>query len=135
MSAGANKIERNCHDFFFVDEDPEPSEVYYKKVLKAIEAGEEFKYQKRVFSFPQRLLLPKGKPEGLPLLFFIHVAPVQGEPMKYSSRIFGESMVDNRAFGYPLDRPVDEIDFRAPNFFFKNVLIYHKQEHDPNVKF
>lgn len=135
VSAGANKIERNCHDFFFVDREPEPSEVFYKRLLKAIESGEELKYQKRIFAFPERLLLPKGKPEGMPFQFFVFVSPVQSEPVTYSSRVFGEALVDNRSFGYPLDRPIREFDFHGPNFLFKDVLIYHKQEFDPNVTF
>jgi hypothetical protein len=133
LSPGANAIVRNCHDFFFVDHDMEPSEVYYKKLLKAIETGEEFKYQKRIFAFPERLLLPKGRPEGMPFQFFVFVAPAQGEPFLFTSRGLGESLLDSRPFGYPLDRPIRELDFHGPNFFFKDVLIYHKQEFDPNV--
>lgn len=135
VSAGMNKITRNCHDFFFVDREFEPSEVYWQKIIKAIDGGEELKYQKRIFAFPERLLLPKGKPEGMPFQFFIHVAPIKGEPINYSSRIFGDSLMDNRAFGYPLDRPIQEFDFHGSNFFFKDVLIYHQSEHDHTVMF
>ncbi|XP_058801563.1 arylphorin subunit alpha-like [Phymastichus coffea] len=135
LSAGANKITRNCHDFFFVDHEPEPSEVYWQKVAKGIESGEQLKLQKRIFAFPERLLLPKGRPEGMPLQLFVHVAPVQSDPVLYTSRVFGDSLVDDRAYNYPLDRPISEFDFHGANFFFKDVLVYHQIEHDHTVIF
>jgi hypothetical protein len=135
LAAGENKIDRSCHDFFFIDHEPEPSEVFYKKLLKAIDGSEELKLQKRIFAFPERLLLPKGKPEGMPFQLFVFVSPVQGEPMTYTSRVFGEALMDNRPFGYPLDRPIREFDFHGPNFFFKDVFIYHQLERDPNVTY
>lgn len=135
VAAGENKIVRNCHDFFFVDHEYEPSEIFYKKLSKAVEGVEELKYEKRLLGFPDRLLLPKGKPEGMPFQMFIFVSPIQGEPMHYTSRVFGDSLMDNKAAGYPLDRPILEFDFHGPNFFFKDVLIYHKQEHDQSIMF
>lgn len=130
MAAGSNKIVRNCHDFYFVDMDPEPTEAYFSKLLKGIEGSQELKLQKRISAFPVRMILPRGKPEGMPFQMFIHVAPVQSEPAHYSSSVFGESMVDNRPLGYPLDRPIDTWGFDGPNFYFKDVMIYHKKESD-----
>ncbi|CAB0036275.1 unnamed protein product [Trichogramma brassicae] len=136
LAAGPNKIVRNCHDFFFVSEDPEPYEVFLQRIGVAADAGgEELKLERRVHGFPARLLLPKGRPEGMPFRLFVHVAPVLGEPVRYTSRVFGDSLMDSRPLGYPLDRPVSEPDFHGPNFYFKDVLIYHQQEHDKTVHY
>ncbi|KAJ8680418.1 hypothetical protein QAD02_016205 [Eretmocerus hayati] len=135
LNAGANKIDRHCHDFSFLEGDVEPSEVHFKKVIDAIGEIQPLKQRKYISGFPLRLLLPKGKPEGMPFQIFVHVAPIQGEPIQYSSRVFGESLIDSRSMGYPLDRPVRDFEFHGPNFFLKDVTIYHQSEHDHNVTF
>lgn len=132
VNAGANKVKRNSHDFYFLVPDQMPVENHYKKVVQALESGENFNYQQRLYGFPERLLLPKGKREGLPLQLFVYVNPVEKE-ITYKSRVFGDYSFDNRNFGFPLDRTLKEIDFHGPNMFFKEVMIYHKDEHDINL--
>ena len=124
VKAGENFIDRD--HFHFASNDNESTEEYYNRVVKALESGSEFKYQKQIYSFPSRLLLPKGKPGGMPMNMFFYVAPVIGEPRHYNSRIFGEVTLDNRPFGFLLDRPVVHHDFNAPNMVLKEVPIYHR---------
>jgi hypothetical protein len=135
VGAGNNEITRNCHDFQLLDHDPEPSEVFYKRVLKALNGAEQFKLQKRIYAFPERLILPKGKVEGLAFQLFVFVSPLQSEAASFSSPVFGDFTFDARPFGYPLDRPIRDFDFHGPNFYFQDVLIYHKLEHDPTVTY
>lgn len=135
LNAGANKIIRNNEDFSFVMPDPEPSEVLYKKVLKALDGSDTFSYTEQVYGFPQRLLLPKGKKEGMPFQFFVYVNPVEGELFPYESRVFGVSEFDNKPLGFPLDRPTVNFRYDGPNMMLKDVLIYHKDETELNVTY
>ncbi|XP_014203409.1 arylphorin subunit alpha-like [Copidosoma floridanum] len=130
LSPGMNKIERDCNDLFFTVEDSDPSEVYYKKVLDAIAGSGELKYQQVVYGFPQRLILPRGRPEGMPYQLYVHVSPLESDPLYYWSPTIGESLLDSRHFGFPLDRPFHEHEFHGPNFYAKDVLIYHSMEND-----
>lgn len=130
MKAGSNAIERDSNDFFFTIPDEEPGT--YRRIEKALEGGEAFKYHARLSGFPNRLLLPKGKKEGLPLQFFIYVSPVT-KTSTYASRVFGNYVFDNRPAGFPLDRPITKNSFVGPNFALKDVLVYHKIDNDMNV--
>ncbi|KAG7210289.1 hypothetical protein KM043_011833 [Ampulex compressa] len=135
LTAGQNKIVRNSQDFFFVMPDQEPSEVFYKSILKAMEGSENLVYQQRLQGFPERLLLPKGKKEGFPVQLFVYVSPVTTEPLSYTSRIWGNYQYDNKPFGFPLDRYVQNFRYDGPNMIFKDVMIYHKDDVDLNVTY
>ena len=123
-----NKIERNSQDCFFTVPDPEPSEILYKKLLKALDGSDKFSYAERVYGFPERLLLPKGKKEGMPFQIFVYINPVEGELIPSMSRIFGGYKFDNKAYGFPLDRPVFNFRYKGPNMMLKDIIIYHKDE-------
>ncbi|EFN82403.1 arylphorin subunit alpha [Harpegnathos saltator] len=135
LNAGVNKIVRNSQDCFFVIPDPEPSEVFYKKVMKSLDGSDSLSYMERLYGFPERLLLPKGKKEGMPFQIFAYVNPLEGEPVPYMSRIFGGYKFDKKPFGFPLDRPVLNFRYDGPNMQLKDVLIYHKDEMELNVTY
>lgn len=128
LNAGMNKIDRSSKDFYFLSPDPEPSEVFYKKIEKSLDGSETFKYNKRLYGFPERLLLPKGRPEGFPLRMFIYVSPVLDEPQLYSSRIFGDYKFDDKSAGFPLDKSTINFHYDGPNMLLKDVFIFHKDE-------
>ncbi|KOC69159.1 Hexamerin [Habropoda laboriosa] len=134
VNAGLNKIVRNSRDCFFLMPDQEPNEIFYKKLLKNLEGNSEFTYSERIFGFPERLLLPKGKKEGMPFQLFLHVSPVTSMN-KYNSRIWGNYKFDNRPFGFPLDKPLDGFNYDGPNMMFKDILIYHKDQPDMNIPY
>ncbi|KAK2586861.1 hypothetical protein KPH14_009799 [Odynerus spinipes] len=134
LKVGTNKIERNSHESIYVAPDDVPSEVLYKKMLKALDGVETFTYSTKPYGFPDRLLLPKGKKEGMPFKLFVHVAPVdESKSFKIESPVWGTSIMDGRPMGFPLDRPVQAYNFTAPNFYFKDVMIFHKQLEELNV--
>lgn len=134
MNAGLNKIIRNSQDCFFCIPDLEPSEVFYKKVLKALDGSESLSYKERLYGFPERLLLPKGKKEGMPFQLFVYVNPIK-ETMPYKSRIFGEYQFDNKPIGFPLDKPTLNFRYDGPNMLLKDIVIYHKDETDLNITY
>ncbi|KAK2586862.1 hypothetical protein KPH14_009800 [Odynerus spinipes] len=128
LNAGINKIDRSSKDCFFLSPDPEPSEVFYRKIEKSLDGSETLKYNERLYGFPERLLLPKGRKEGFPLQLFIYVSPVTSDPIPYTSRIFGNYKFDNKPFGFPLDRPVVDFHYDGPNMLLRDIFIFHKEE-------
>lgn len=112
--------------------DKEPSEIFYKRVEKAIAGTEQFTYKQNVYGFPEHLLLPKGSRAGSTYQLFAYVSPVT-EPVEYKSRVFGSYTFDHKAMGYPLDRPIYYPHFQGPNMFFKDVNIYLDLDVDPNA--
>lgn len=136
VNAGMNKIVRNSQDGAFIAPDPEPSEVFYKKVLKALDSeSDSLSYVERLNGFPERLLLPKGKKEGMPFQIFAYASPIEGEPIVYTSRIFGENKLDNKPLGFPLDKPSFNFCYNGSNMMLKDVTIYHKDEMELNVTY
>ncbi|XP_072756205.1 hexamerin 70a [Anoplolepis gracilipes] len=135
LNAGLNKIIRNSQDCSFTIPDPEPSEVFYKKVLKALDGSDTLSYAERIYGFPERLLLPKGKKEGMPFQIFVYVNPLEEEPYPYLSRIFGGYKFDNKPFGFPLDRPTFNFRYDGSNMMLKDIMIYHKDEMELNVTY
>ncbi|XP_014471247.1 PREDICTED: arylphorin subunit alpha-like [Dinoponera quadriceps] len=135
LNAGANKIVRHSQDCYFTIPDPEPSEVFYKKVLNSLDGMESLPYVERLYGFPERLLLPKGKKEGMPFTMFVYVNPLEGETVPYMSRVFGNYKFDNKPLGFPLDRPVLNFHYDGPNMMLKDVNIYHKDEMELNVTY
>ncbi|XP_076243329.1 hexamerin 70a [Calliopsis andreniformis] len=134
LHSGLNKIVRNSKDCFFLTPDSESSEIFYKRILKAIDGGESLVYNERVAGFPERLLLPKGRKDGMPFQLFLYVSPVSSEFL-YSSRIWGDYKMDNRSYGFPIDKPIPNFAYDGPNMMFKDILIYHKDESDPNIPY
>lgn len=135
VNTGVNKIVRNSQDCAFVIPDPEPSEVFYKKVLKSLDGSESLSYMERLYGFPERLLLPKGKKEGMPFQIFVYVNSLEEEPISYMSRIFGGYKFDKKPFGFPLDKPTLNFHYDGPNMILKDIMIYHKDEIELNVTY
>nr|AXY94715.1 arylphorin subunit alpha-like [Habrobracon hebetor] len=132
VNAGLNKLERTSHDFIFLMADRDPSEILYKRVLKALDGSEKFMYKKNLYGIPERLLLPKGKRAGSIFQLFAYVSPVT-QPVTYKSRVFGSYQYYMKPGGFPLDRPIYYPHFQGPNMFFKDITIYHKTDVDPNA--
>lgn len=128
LNAGINKIDRNSKDCFFLSPDPESSEVFYKKIEKSLDGSESLKYNERIYGFPARLLLPKGRKEGFPLQLFIYVNPITEDLVPYTSRIFGNYKFDKKPLGFPLDRPTRDFHYDGPNMLLKDILVFHKDE-------
>lgn len=74
-------------------------------------------------NLPKRLMLPRGTKGGFPLQFFVYVYPKQQLPKEYE--VLEQFILDDKPFGYPLDRPVSHFFFQ-PNMYFKDAEVYHK---------
>ncbi|XP_012286306.1 hexamerin [Orussus abietinus] len=134
LKAGINKIERSSHESIYVVPDEVASDIFYKKTLKAIEGSEAFPYKSPRYGYPDRLMLPKGKKEGMPFKLFVFVSQFDDtHSQKIDSVIWGNVVLDGKSMGYPLDRPVHAYNFSVPNMYFKDVVIYHKDVEELNL--
>ncbi|XP_017770173.1 PREDICTED: hexamerin-like [Nicrophorus vespilloides] len=134
LQAGKNVIERNSYDSVYFASDRTTYKQLYKQVLTAFNGGDAFKYypEYKYYTFPQRLMLPKGEFGGKTYQFYVMVSEYHAP----KNNEFGEFLVDTEySMGYPLDRPIDfEHDFFVPNSYTKDVVIYHKNtEEDINT--
>ncbi|XP_017775586.1 PREDICTED: allergen Cr-PI-like [Nicrophorus vespilloides] len=127
LKSGKNVIERNSHENKFFNQEHFTFKTLYNQVEKALTGGETFKYQlpQEYYTFPQRLMLPRGDVSGKTFQFFVVVS--QYEQPK--SDAFCHFLVDTHySMSYPLDRPIEfESEFWVPNFFSKDVKVYHEQ--------
>ena len=89
--------------------------------------------------FPNRLLLPKGKPAGQSYQMFFMVTPYKAPDNKAAYDTVtsagvgtGTRYLDHDAFGYPFDRYIDETAFFTPNMYFKDVKVYHRKYEEMN---
>ncbi|XP_073826140.1 larval serum protein 1 beta chain-like [Musca autumnalis] len=87
------------------------------------------KYAHDFCGFPERLVLPRGWLQGMPMQFFFIVTPYTGNgdfKEKMCDYGNGGPHIDNYSLGYPFDREVNEYEFFTTNMFFKDVKIYHE---------
>jgi len=126
---GANAIERRSSDSVYVMPDMMSSDVFYKKLEKAVSGSEPFTYYEKLFGYPERLTLPKGKPEGMRFKMFFYLSPFdETKSTNMELPIFGKFIFDGKPLGFPLDRPMWK--FFMPNMYFKDVYIYHTYENE-----
>ncbi|KZC07220.1 Hexamerin [Dufourea novaeangliae] len=134
LKVGTNNIERSSHQSIYVVPDEIPSHVFYKNVVNSIDGSSTFSYRTHPYGFPDRLILPKGKSEGMPFKLFVAVTPVDSSKLiTEESPIFGQLTMDGHPMGYPLDRPIDPLHFHVPNMMLTDVLVYHKELEQLNV--
>lgn len=134
MKVGTNDLERHSYHSIYTVPDETPSRVLYKKVIESLDNGPVFKYHTHPYGFPDRLVLPRGTPEGMEYKLFFVVSPVyESNTVVVDSPVFGNIVLDGRPMGFPLDRPADALDFTPFNMLFKDVVIYHKEMEDLNV--
>ncbi|KAA0845181.1 hypothetical protein JYU34_001833 [Plutella xylostella] len=122
LNQGKNDIVRNSEDFFYFKEDSVSTNELYRYLDNGKVPTDMSEYY---FLLPNRLMLPKGTHSGFPFQFFVMVYPYvpaqdAGDYKNY--------ILDNKPFGYPLDRPVDELYFYQPNMYFQDVFIKHEGE-------
>ncbi|XP_066998959.2 hexamerin [Anabrus simplex] len=138
--SGKNEIVRNSHDSTVIVKD----HTTYMDLMTKVENGLQGKkvHVDEIMNncgFPERLLLPRGNKNGLPLTFFVMVTPYDGPmtqlPMAYVSCGVGynNKYPDMKPMGYPFDRVIRDYDFVTPNMFWKDVLVFHKKTGDITI--
>lgn len=134
VKSGSNTIERNSHESIFVVPDEVPSDVLYNRLVVSEDGSESFKYSSQPYGFPERLLLPKGKKEGMPYNLLVVVSPFDDlNVVQIDSPVLGRNIYDGRSMGYPLDKPVDPLFLVLSNVQMKEVLVHHREMEELNV--
>ena len=99
-----------------------------------MEGGEAYKYSTRMSGVPDRMMLPKGKPEGMVFKLFVYMSPYDESKVKMLEfPVFGMHPIETKPIGFPLDRPMLHYDKTIPNMYWKDVTIFHKNAEDLNV--
>lgn len=136
VKQGTNVFERRSSDSAYTTPDMTPVDILYQKLDKAISGSEPFTYYEKLFGFPERLILPKGKPEGMRFKMFFYLSPFdETKSTNVELPVFGKFMLDGKPPGFPLDRPMYPWKFFTSNMFFKDVYIYHATENEQKVNF
>lgn len=134
VKPGMNKIERSSHESMIIARDEMPSTEFYNMILKAMEGSETYKYPSQMSGFPDRMMLPIGKPEGMVFKLFVHIGPYD-EPkvMTVDMPVLGIRHFEEKPLGFPLDRPMFHYDKTVPNMYWKDVTIFHKDAEESNA--
>ncbi|KAH8351419.1 hypothetical protein KR059_001882 [Drosophila kikkawai] len=116
LQTGRNRIQQRSVDIPWTTRDVTPlGEIYRRVMLQLGNKGQQELVQDLIGEnggFPQHLLLPRGRPEGLPMQVLVIVSPVleqqeQEIVPEIGMGIGRASLRDVRPLGYPLDRPID----------------------------
>lgn len=138
LKEGDNMITRESGDFYPYVKD----RTQFRAILKDIVNKKwQMKNTEAHCGFPERMMLPKGKKEGMPFEFFFVVAPwVEPTTAKKSFDKntvcgigSGNRWTDGRPFNYPLDRPIDMDNWYTPNMYMYEAKIFHKKQTELNA--
>lgn len=128
MKSGKNEISRSSHESFYVTPDDMSSTEFLKMVQNTIDKGEGYTYSSQMYGFPDRMMLPKGKPEGMVFKLFVYISPYN----EYISAdvdipVYGKKHFEFKPMGFPMDRPMYYYnDKRMPNMYWRDIPIFHK---------
>lgn len=122
-----NNIDRRSSEAKYMRQDRTPADTFYRRIQRAIEGSEPFTYSDRQFGFPERLMLPIGRPEGMRYRLFVYLYPYT-ESKAIDIPAFGRFYDDGRPMSFPLDRPMYPWFMRMPNAYFKDVMIYNMRD-------
>ncbi|XP_058801614.1 arylphorin subunit alpha-like [Phymastichus coffea] len=128
LKPGMNTIERHSIDSYFFKHNYMTGDVYYKKIMKALQGQEPFSYNERMWAFPGHLMLPKGTVDGMRFKLFCYIGPYE-EPKVYEMPILGTFKFYGKSLGFPLDRPVNPYFLQMDNLYFKDVIITHIKDY------
>lgn len=140
LQSGRNRIQQRSTNFDWTTRDATPFSEIYRRVMTSVRGQQKQQEQNSISDlvgengrFPQRLLLPRGRPEGLPMQLLVIVSPVlqqQQESVRLERfdgvmGISQASIEDNRPLGYPLDRRLDNEQqlLRFSNVQLQDVVI------------
>ncbi|XP_061397183.1 larval serum protein 1 beta chain-like [Musca vetustissima] len=135
---GKNKISYSSDDFYWTQKDRSTYTELYHYVMMAMEGNYEFPLNTResYCLFPDRLILPRGWTQGMPMRMFFMVTPYEITKVENSSHItsyscgfgYGGRFTDDKPLFYPFDREISMSEFDVPNMYFKDVKIYHEDK-------
>ncbi|XP_017068358.1 fat-body protein 1 [Drosophila eugracilis] len=119
LQNGRNRVQQRSIDIPWTSRDVTPLTEIYRRVMQQLRGQQQEQQQVGGIQelvgengrFPQHLLLPRGRPEGLPMQILVVVSPVLEQQVQeivpeISIGIGSASLQDVRPLGFPLDRPI-----------------------------
>ncbi|XP_039966091.1 fat-body protein 1 [Bactrocera tryoni] len=143
LHSGRNVITRKSHDITWTARDTTPFTEIYKSVMQALEGDADItldQVQGQSCRFPHRLLLPRGRVEGLPMQMLVIITPVTTDwrptvhQLDMDHDVCGMGMsstsLDHLPLGFPLDRPIESMENigSLPNAHLMDVQIFHSKQ-------
>ncbi|EDV51736.2 fat-body protein 1 isoform X2 [Drosophila erecta] len=136
LESGRNRIQHRSIDIPWTTRDVTPLVQIYRQVMLQLngQQGQQVLGIQQLVGengrFPQNLLLPSGRPNGLPMQLLVVVSPlaelqVQDIVPEVTIGIGSASLQDARPLGYPLDRPIrsEQELLQLTNVLLKDVVI------------
>ncbi|XP_018794107.1 PREDICTED: fat-body protein 1-like [Bactrocera latifrons] len=143
LHSGRNVITRKSNDITWTARDTTPFTEIYKTVMQALEGDADITMdavQGQSCRFPHRLLLPRGRVEGLPMQMLVIITPVTTDwqhtvhQLDMVHDVCGMGMsstsLDHLPLGFPLDRPIESMENigSLPNAHLMDVQIFHSKQ-------
>lgn len=141
LQSGRNRIQYLSTNIAWTTRDATPYSEIYRRVMTTLRGQQDAMMVNDLVGengrFPQRLLLPRGRPEGLPMQLLVIVSPMERlgrEQLMRMERIDGvmgmsmASIMDSRPLGFPLDRRINNEQelLQLPNVQLEDVMIIHE---------
>lgn len=138
LKVGRNSIKRKSRDITWTGRDVSSYTEIYERVLRSLRGDVDLTSDVIVGQttlFPDRLLLPRGRVNGLPMQVLVVITPATTsgkDPSNHLNTSLGlDSLIlDNLPIIYPMDRGVTDVNqmLALPNVFLKDVVIYHEDK-------
>ncbi|XP_034481756.1 fat-body protein 1 [Drosophila innubila] len=138
LQSGINRIQHRSTCIGWTTRNVTPYSEIYRRVMTTMRGQQEQLISDELVAqngrFPQRLLLPRGRPEGLPMQLLVIVSPIERQEHRMVLDRTGGLMIsqasieDKRPLGFPLDRRIDNEQkfIRLSNVQLQDVVIVHE---------
>lgn len=138
LKVGRNSIKRKSRDITWTGRDVSSYTEIYERVLRTLRGDVDLTSDVIVGQttlFPDRLLLPRGRVNGLPMQVLVVITPATTSGKDLSNHVntnlgLDSLILDNLPMIYPMDRGVTDVKqmLALPNVFLKDVVIYHEDK-------
>ncbi|XP_077293713.1 basic juvenile hormone-suppressible protein 2-like [Arctopsyche grandis] len=136
LKVGKNFVVRNDPEFARIAQKDTSTREVKKMLAEAMNGNEEFlvNESKAKNGWPYNLLLPKGKKEGLGFEVYVIVTEFKSNVKSLPDNFNFQNSVgitnsillwDDKPFGFPFDREINETAFLRPNIMPCDIKIYH----------
>ncbi|XP_049771483.1 allergen Cr-PI-like [Schistocerca cancellata] len=126
LKKGVNELLRRSKDIISYTQLPMSYTQLFGATEAALASGTQpfSNYIMRIFGDIDRLMLPRGTREGLPLCTYVIISPCSTNT---NGRIdpYTKDMCPKTSL-FPFDRPINELEFEVPNALFGETVIFHR---------
>lgn len=137
LKEGQNMLNYESSSFYPYVKD----RTQYRTMMKSLMNKKwELKNTEAHCGIPERMMLPRGKKEGMPFEFFFVVAPwieTTNAKQQFDYNTVcgigsGSRFIEARPLGWPFDRPLNMDNWYTPNMYKYEAKIFHKKQSEIN---